>query len=277
MKNGSSWCFVVSRGRVAHHQLFRLIFPKQGYIEEIYEDAEFDEEPLYTVITDAGDEAVLERNELVKFDYTKDVPPHADERNITVGTMVLAYAHEKVMDKPFYAGMVVDRHRDGRYKVYFLNDGSFGYLKPNEVAVPEVGLFESAGDARLYDSCEEFYDTIHSTDQGSRMVYRREIGDGCLALVSWPHRDGLSTLLATYDGQIHIEFNAYNSQTIYERARKKQRALVDLIRDRDIEGMDSKQTDFFPRGFGRVVNFQHDLRQDYFGTKYPRQIRVSDD
>ena len=118
----------------------------------------------------------------------------------------------------------------------------------------------------MFPSCEEFFELVR--DRSRESVVRMEIGDGCMAVLTWPRPNNeITTMVATYDGQIHLDFNVYSSAGLYEK--NEDRSLVTVLADRDIQDTDKTQTDFFPRGYGRVVNFRHDLDKTYFGTKYP--------
>jgi hypothetical protein len=218
-----------------------------------------------------GDERRLDRESIIKMDYKGLDPTAHENKTFPFGAIVLAEypTDDEGRVSVFYDGQILGRHKDGRYKVYHLNDGSFSYLLPHQMTYTRNGSFKSPSDAKLFDSCDEFYEMIMSQTNGA--VYKRNLGDGCFLTASWLQGDGeLTTLIATYDGQIHMDFNAYSSAELYQR--RTDTSLITALADEEIEGTDKKQTDFHPRGYGRVVNFQMDLDQYYFGTKYPRPL-----
>ena len=245
-------------------------FLLQGYVENIIED-EFDDETLYVVRTaGSGEKVRVDSDDIVPFDFDNDVPPTKNNA-IPYGSMVLADGlEEDVNERYFHKAQITGMHKDGRYKIYYLSEGSVAYLKANEVATMPHGSFQSPSDAKMFSSCDEFFDLIKG--KKSRSNFRKEIGDGCFVVLSWPRKNGrITTLLATYDGQIHIEFNVYSSVDIYEE--KRENSLITNLAENGIAGTDQKQTDLFPRGYGRVVNFREDLEKPYFGTKYPEAIK----
>ena len=211
-----------------------------------------------------GERRTLDFGDICPFDYDDETQNNA---TIPFGTPVLADGREDDVDERyFHKAQIVGFREDGRYRVYYLSDGSFGYLKPNEVATTPFGFFKSPEDAKMYPSCEEFFELVR--DRSRESVVRMEIGDGCMAVLTWPRPNNeITTMVATYDGQIHLDFNVYSSAGLYEK--NEDRSLVTVLADRDIQDTDKTQTDFFPRGYGRVVNFRHDLDKTYFGTKYP--------
>lgn len=223
------------------------------------------------VVSDNGEQMTVDRSEILKFDYKDDTLSAAKNDAIPFGTMVLADGKEDVDERIFYAAQVIGRHKDGRNKVYYLNDGSFGYVEAHQVTPMSGagGSFKSPSDAKMFSSCDEFYKLVMPGTDGK--VFQREIGDGCLMAVTWPMEGSeTTTLVATYDGQIHMDYNAYSSVDIFEKRTKA--SLITMLTDREIDGTDKKQTDFHPRGYGRVINFRHELKQTNFGTKYPRSI-----
>ena len=225
----------------------------------------------YMALSDDLDSEVVERDDLVKFDYKAGVNSEAFQNDIPFGTMVLAADPDVDEDddfERFFSAQVLERHPDGRYKVYFLVDGSFHYHQPNKIALQPFGTFESP--PKLFSSCDEFYEMVMEAFQ--TISVQKEIGDGCLAVAYWSHEADpqATTLLVTYDGQIHMDFNVYSSVETFERMNRK--SLIHVLSERNIDGMDQMQTDFFPRGFGKVINFRHDLVKNYFGTKYPSSL-----
>ena len=247
-----------------------LFFFLQGYVVDARID-EFMEE--YTVRSGSGEKRTVDGNEIFPFDFDDE---RATNTTIPFGAVVLADGLEDSDERYFHTAQVMGEHKDGRYKVYFLNDGSFGYVKSNEVTPMPFGVFSSSEDAKLFASCDEFYEVL--ADNHSEHTLQRQIGDGCITVISWPQEDSeITTLIATYDGQIHMDFNVYSSADIFESNYKH--SLVSRLSEEEFEGTETKQTDFHPRGHGRVVNFRHDLMtRPYFGTKYPRSIaEVIDD
>ena len=237
-------------------------FLLQGYVDRVISD-EFDDDSFLVRTARGGEERTLDLSDIIKFDFDDET------QNISLpfGAMVLADGMEEddVRERFFHKGQITGRHKDGRYKIYYLDDGSFGYVKPNEVTTQPYGFFQSPEDAKMFDSCEEFFQLVKDRNRGSQ--YRRELGDGCMTVISWPRNGEVTTLVATYDGQIHMDFNVYSSVDLYEK--NSDNSLVTIMEERDIEETKKIQTDFFPRGHNRVVNFRHDLDAPYFGTKYP--------
>lgn len=223
---------------------------------------------MYRVVCLFGEKKAVERAEIIKFDYENDTPA-AEADTIPFGTHVLADSNEDDVDgRFFFVAQILDRHKDGRHKIYFLADGTYDYLSPNQIAPTPFGTFKSPSDAKMFSSCDEFYKQV--TGERGRLVYQREIGSGCLAAISWPEEGGEdTTLVATYDGQIHMDFNAYSSASVYETQQKA--SLVNFLTEQKIEGTDRTQTDFHPRGYGRVINFRHESNKDSFLSKYPRK------
>lgn len=221
----------------------------------------------YTVRSSGGEDRKVDGNEIFPFDFDDETPTN---NTIPFGAVVLADGLEDAEERYFHSAQVMGEHKDGRYKVYFLNDGSFGYVKSNEVTLMPFGFFSSPEDAKLFASCDEFYEVL--ADKHSEHTFRRQIGDGCITAISWPREENeITTLIATYDGQIHMDFNVYSSADLFEG--NYENSLINKMSDEEFEGTERKQTDFHPRGHGRVVNFRHDLMtRPYFGTKYPRSI-----
>ena len=235
-------------------------------MERVFKDR-FDNKSYNVRSQGTGQRRTLDSIDVCPFDYDDETP-----RNTTIpyGTPVLADGlEEDVSERFFHRAQIVGFREDGRYKVYYLGDGSFAYVKPNEVTTTPFGFFKSPEDAKMFPSCEEFFELVKDGNRES--LVRMEIGDGCMTVLSWPRENGeIITVVATYDGQIHMDFNAYSSVDIYEE--NEDESIVTILLDRDIEDTEKTQTDFFPRGYGRVVNFRHDLDKDYFGTKYPDEL-----
>jgi len=236
-----------------------------GFVVAAKKD-EFEEE--YAVRSGGGDRRTVDGSDIFPFDFDDETP---ENNPIPFGSHVLADGLEDVDERYFHPAQVMGEHKDGRLKVYYLNDGSFAYVKPNQITMLPFGVLSSPEDAKLFASCDEFFEMLK--DKKSDTTFKRSIGDGCLFTVSWPQEDGdITTFIATYDGQIHMDFNIYSSADVFEEDYKA--SLVSIMADEEFDGADKKQTDFHPRGHGRVVNFRHDLKsRPYFGTKYPMIIQ----
>jgi len=259
-----------------------------GRLIQTFEDEE-DETLQYVAQSDDEEIRTVERNDIIPFD-SNDLATGT----IPFGTMVLADGEEEgLAERVFYTAQIIGTHKDGRYRVYYLNDGSFAYLDKTKVVPHNLGGgFPSTSDARMFSSCSDFEEMFDSEDltpkwnedmdddsydemdddSGEAIVFRREIGDGCLVAKSWPLKSGgTTTIVGTYDGQIHVDLNVYTPKEAYKQQKNNFQLVVGLSK-RDLDGTERIQTDFHPRGYGRVVNFDQDLQKPHFGTKYPRKI-----
>merc|ERR1712014_364809 len=98
--------------------------------------------------------------------------------------------------------------------------------------------------------------------------FNKTVGEGCVIMASLPpssteKKGDVTTMLATYDGKNHVELNIYSPD----------HDTFDIMKNIDIQvapdNFEIAQVDYHPRGYGRVVTFQADLKKAYFGTKYP--------
>jgi len=197
-----------------------------------------------------------------------------DKNTIPFGTMVLADGEEKLDATIFYSAQIIGTHHDGRYEVYHLSDGSFALLDRKKVVPLLDASFLSPADAKMFSTCTDFEEFLFengfvspfSADSNTTNIFRREVGDGCIVTVSSTQKDDGgddTTIIATYDGQKHLDLNIYSTD---------HSSLMIRLAEQDIPGMQRTQTDSHPRGYGRVISFQEDLNKAYFGTKYPRSI-----
>eukprot|EP00536_Pseudo-nitzschia_multiseries_P007751 jgi/Psemu1/256562/estExt_Genewise1Plus.C_1850026 len=208
----------------------------------------------------------------------------ASNDTIPFGSMVLADGDENLEDAQFfYDAQIIGLLDDGRYKVYYLDDGTSAILDRTKVVVKPTPSFSSPAEAKLFSSCTEFHDFLFGDGEkqteysvfpkkldSNRNIFEREVGDGCLVAVSWDLGNGTqpTTAIVTYDGQIHIEFNAFQPNGDGGGSENFLESVSTLI----IPQMKVIQNDSHPRGYGRVVNFKKDLENPHFGTKYPKPM-----
>ena len=122
------------------HKIHLSLFLLQGYVKYIIDDkAEY--EPQYVVVSDNGKQMTVDSYEIHKFDYKNATLSAANNDAISYGMRVLAIDVDDDADETmFFAGQVIGRHKDGRYNVYFLNDGSFGYVAAHHLTqMPGAG------------------------------------------------------------------------------------------------------------------------------------------
>jgi len=206
----------------------------------------------------------------------------ASDDVIPFGSIVMADDNEEQDGdlQFFYEAQIIDQLDDGRYKVYYLTDGVAALLNREQVVRKPTRSFSSPAEAKLFSSCAEFHDLLFGSDEKpfeycvfpreenpNRKIFRREVGDGCLVTVSWGGGNGNkpNTIIASYDGQIHVAFNAFEPEGDSDGSGEFLKSLSSLR----IPGMKSIQNDSHPRGYGRVVNFKEDLEKNYFGTQFP--------
>ena len=162
-------------------------FILQGELVRIVEDIATDT-TRYVVESGEFLMTVVERNRL--FDLSDDA---LTKGTIPFGSMVLADGEEDMDATVFYHAQVIGTHYDGRYKVYFLNDGSYSLLDRKQVVPLIDASFLSPADAKMFSSCDEFEQFLFKSDlvspffvergrgnakETNTNIFRREVGDG---------------------------------------------------------------------------------------------------
>ena len=129
----------------------------------------------------------VERSGLVKVKRQENISP---KDTIPFGSIVLAAdLTEKLATPRWYEGQVIGMTRDGRYKVYFLSDGTVAKLDRSYVVsnFDAGSSLRSTTETKAFSSCDDFgqyllelnialfsFDNVES--------FNKTVGEGCVKI-----------------------------------------------------------------------------------------------
>jgi hypothetical protein len=242
---------------------------RQGSVYDIWEKAK--DEQQYTVRCDGMEASSIDvgRNLLAKLNDEMQT-----KNTIPFGSIVIADGEEKVHLRIWYEAQIIGMNDEGKYKVYYLGSGEISFLYRRQIIQsPGTYLSSLSTDVKAFSTCADFEQFLFDSKilPTNRVdISNQKVGDGCVVLVSFSSakREGgdSTTIIVTYDGRKHIDLNVYSPENASVNIANEL-----ALRD-DIPGFKRIQNDSHPRGYGRVVTFEEDLRKPYFGTKYPTSI-----
>ena len=230
----------------------------RGTVNRIHNDGTF------FVETKSGRRSVVDRTQLRLINDYSAVEP------IAFGESVL---HQDADGgDSFYEAMVVEVlfEKEGYYRVQEFIDGEL-YIAPRSSLIrmvekkiePQLPALSSS---QIQSVVVDVLRLQRVVDNPQGMIQMFPIGQGCVFVAFFQG----GSLVVTWDGRIHMDVNLFLENAVATMTRKQLEPLfLNAIPHLKVVQQNSQ-----PRGYGRVVNFPHELdTRHWFGHDIPHKKR----